>query len=104
MSDAAPVSDQTIEFFGELYLHEPDELRSRVQFHDYLLLLLRYQERVRSHDSSHVHRCDCGTFLLCDRPDKSDCGNKPCCRDCDPRVAYRARHIAQIAGSLGYRS
>jgi hypothetical protein len=82
MNSIAPVSDQVIEFFGELYVHEPPELRSRVQFRDYLDLLLRNMEPVRFHDPSHVHRCACGTFVLCDSPTNSECGREPRCRDC----------------------
>ena len=87
MDSTAPVSDQVIEFFAELYMHEPPELRSRVQFRDYLDLLLRYMEPVRFHEPSHVHRCACGTFLLCESPAKSDCGREPRCRDCYPTAA-----------------
>jgi hypothetical protein len=91
MSSTALVSDQMIEFFGELYRHEPSELRSRVQFRDYLDLLLRNQEPVRFHGPSHVHRCACGTFLLCERPANSECGREPRCRDC-----YAAVDLAAI--------
>ena len=41
MGDTALFSDQVIEFLGELCVHEPDELRTRIQFRDYLELLLR---------------------------------------------------------------
>jgi hypothetical protein len=93
MNNSAPVSDQMIEFFGELYRHEPSELRSRVQFRDYLALLLRNQEPVRFHDPSHVHRCACGTYLLCERPTNSECGLELYCHDChSPAVDLAAIH------------
>lgn len=91
MNSTAPVSDQVIEFFGELYMHEPPELRSRVQFRDYLDLLLRNMERVRFHDSSHVHRCSCGTFMLCESPANSECSRQFLCRDCNSAAVGLAR-------------
>ena len=97
MNSTVLVSDQMIEFFGELYIHEPHELRSRVQFRDYLDLMLRNQEPIRFHDPAHVHRCASGTFLLCERPASSDCGRELHCRDCGSGVvdlaALRASNL-----------
>jgi hypothetical protein len=76
------IPEQLIEFFGELYLHEPDELRVRVQFRDYLWLLLRNIQPILPHGPLHAHQCACGTFVLCGTPASKACTHNPCCRDC----------------------
>jgi hypothetical protein len=51
---------------GELYLHEPDELRLRVEE-----LLRRNKPRIVTYNPFHAHRYACGTFLTCEaRPAK----------------------------------
>ena len=83
MSSTVPVSDLVIEFFGELYMHESPEVRSRVQFRDYFDLLLRNSESVRCHNPVHVHRCACGTFVVCENPANSECReSQTSCSDC----------------------
>jgi hypothetical protein len=82
MGNTASVSDRVIEFLGELYVHEPYELRMRVQFRDYLELLLRNEPRIMTYNSFHAHRCACGTFLTCEAPSTEECEQKPTCSDC----------------------
>jgi len=82
MSNTASVSDRVIEFLGELYVHEPYELRMRVQFRDYLELLLRNEPRIMTYSPFHAHRCACGTFLTCEAPSSEECDQKPNCSDC----------------------
>jgi len=51
---------------GELYLHEPDALRLRVEE-----LLRRNKRRIVTYNAFHAHRYACGTFLTCEaRPVK----------------------------------
>jgi hypothetical protein len=80
--DTIGLPEQVIEFFGELYLHEPAELRGRVQFRDYIGLLSRNMHPNMPYDPLHAHRCVCGTFLLCRTPASKACAHSPCCRDC----------------------
>ena len=82
MESISLISEQVIEFFGELYLHEPEELRLRVQFRDYLGLLSRNMRLVRPQGPLHAHRCVCGTFVLCETPASKECAHNPRCRDC----------------------
>jgi hypothetical protein len=89
MGDTALFSDQVIEFLGELYVHEPDELRTRIQFRDYLELLLRNTPRITTYHPFHAHRCACGTFLTCEAPSAEACAQQPSCRECRAGSVYR---------------
>jgi hypothetical protein len=83
MEESTLVADQVIEFLGELYLHEPNELQRRVQFRDYLQLLLRNKPRIVTYGQFHAHRCACGIFLTCGASSTEGCAQHPRCRGCD---------------------
>jgi len=93
MDNLTSVPEHVIEFFGELYVHEPDDVRARIQFRDYLGLLLHERLPVSlPHGPLHAHRCICETLVLCETPAGRTCAHNPRCRNCGPLPLNGAHH------------
>ena len=81
------VDDSVLDFIGELYVHEPEPVKGRVAFGDYLTISLHgfpegSERRGDFAAPFHAHQCHCGKWVTCETPALSvdACVEEPLCK------------------------